>query len=108
MLMLARGFMLTQQQEDKHFQLRTNVSYSVRLVNGCEERTTERLCLCVCVCLMGVVRTSPSLTCLLVHINFARQELQEWLGKAMIGMHTMEDEHFGIGVVEFMAAGYVG
>ena len=57
---------------------------------------------------MGVVRTSPSLTCLLVHINFARQELQEWLGKAMIGMHTMEDEHFGIGVVEFMAAGYVG
>ena len=27
------------------------------------------------------------------------------LGEAVAGLHTMEDEHFGISVVEYMAAG---
>eukprot|EP00043_Microstomoeca_roanoka_P017575 m.184115 g.184115 ORF g.184115 m.184115 type:complete len:507 (+) comp16663_c0_seq3:114-1634(+) len=40
-------------------------------------------------------------------VNVSYQELQEWLSKAMIGLHTMADEHFGIGVVEFMAAGAI-
>ncbi|KAF9453183.1 glycosyltransferase family 4 protein [Macrolepiota fuliginosa MF-IS2] len=34
------------------------------------------------------------------------QEL-EWLSKASIGLSTMIDEHFGINVVEFMAAGVI-
>lgn len=33
--------------------------------------------------------------------------LKEYLGKASIGLHTMWNEHFGIGVVEMMAAGLV-
>ncbi len=32
--------------------------------------------------------------------------LKDILSKALIGIHTMKDEHFGIGVVEFMAAGF--
>jgi alpha-1,2-mannosyltransferase len=31
--------------------------------------------------------------------------VKEWLAKASIGLHTMWNEHFGIGVVEMMAAG---
>jgi alpha-1,2-mannosyltransferase len=29
----------------------------------------------------------------------------ELLGGAVVGLHTMMDEHFGIAVVEYMAAG---
>jgi alpha-1,2-mannosyltransferase len=31
--------------------------------------------------------------------------VKEWFGKASVGIHTMWNEHFGIGVVEMMAAG---
>ena len=31
--------------------------------------------------------------------------LRGWLGRASAGLHTMWNEHFGIGVVEMMAAG---
>lgn len=40
-------------------------------------------------------------------VNIPFVELQEWLGKATVGLHTMWNEHFGIGVVEFMAAGVI-
>jgi len=40
-------------------------------------------------------------------VNAKFGELKEWLAKAMIGVHTMWNEHFGIGVVEFMAAGVI-
>ncbi|KAG0221978.1 asparagine-linked glycosylation protein [Actinomortierella wolfii] len=40
-------------------------------------------------------------------INAPFSELQSWLSKAKIGLHTMRDEHFGIGVVEFMSAGLI-
>jgi alpha-1,2-mannosyltransferase len=33
-------------------------------------------------------------------------QLMDYLGRAVAGLHTMRDEHFGIGVVEFLAAGY--
>ncbi|CAG9461979.1 unnamed protein product [Pedinophyceae sp. YPF-701] len=39
--------------------------------------------------------------------NLPYSELQRWLGRAACGLHTMRDEHFGISVVEFMAAGAV-
>ena len=32
-----------------------------------------------------------------------RPSLNELLGESLIGIHTMRDEHFGIGVVELMA-----
>lgn len=33
--------------------------------------------------------------------------LKKWFGRASIGIHTMWNEHFGIGVVEMLAAGLV-
>ena len=35
------------------------------------------------------------------------REKAELLGGAIAGLHTMADEHFGISVVEYMAAGVV-
>jgi len=35
------------------------------------------------------------------------QLVNEYLAKAVIGLHTMRDEHFGIGVVELMASGVI-
>ncbi|CAI5987253.1 unnamed protein product [Closterium sp. NIES-65] len=46
-------------------------------------------------------RTAPM--CLSLH----GRELQQLLGGATCGIHTMWDEHFGISVVEYMAAGAV-
>eukprot|EP00056_Hartaetosiga_gracilis_P004029 m.70666 g.70666 ORF g.70666 m.70666 type:complete len:529 (+) comp11674_c1_seq1:99-1685(+) len=40
-----------------------------------------------------------------IKVNVSYEELQEHLRNALIGIHTMKDEHFGIGVVEFLAAG---
>ena len=40
-------------------------------------------------------------------LNCPFAELQQWLGRASVGLHTMWNEHFGIGVVEFIAAGVV-
>lgn len=35
-------------------------------------------------------------------INAPFQKLLEWVSKAKVGLHTMWNEHFGIGVVEYM------
>ncbi|XP_029458656.1 GDP-Man:Man(3)GlcNAc(2)-PP-Dol alpha-1,2-mannosyltransferase [Rhinatrema bivittatum] len=40
-------------------------------------------------------------------INIPFEELKRHLGNATIGLHTMWNEHFGIGVVECMAAGTI-
>ncbi|KAG0203126.1 asparagine-linked glycosylation protein [Mortierella sp. GBA30] len=40
-------------------------------------------------------------------VNAPFNELQAWLARSMIGIHAMLDEHFGIGVVEYMAAGLI-
>lgn len=39
-------------------------------------------------------------------INVSFDELKRLLGEAVGGLHTMLDEHFGISVVEYMAAGW--
>ena len=39
--------------------------------------------------------------------NGAYSELQTYMKKASIGIHTMWNEHFGISVVEMMAAGLI-
>nr|CAG4651882.1 EOG090X07J8 [Triops cancriformis] len=41
------------------------------------------------------------------HVNVTFEELKQMLQEATIGLHTMWNEHFGIGVVECMAAGLV-
>lgn len=40
-------------------------------------------------------------------VNLPYPQLLEYLRRARAGIHTMRDEHFGIGVVEFMASGVV-
>ena len=40
-------------------------------------------------------------------VNIAYQGLLDLLMESTVGLHTMKDEHFGIGVVEFMAGGLV-
>lgn len=41
------------------------------------------------------------------HKNIMYRDLVTLLGAAMAGIHTMTDEHFGISVVEYMAAGAI-
>jgi alpha-1,2-mannosyltransferase len=41
------------------------------------------------------------------NINFKFELLLELLAKSAVGIHSMVDEHFGIGVVECMAAGAI-
>lgn len=40
-------------------------------------------------------------------LNVPYEKLLEKLAQSTVGIHTMKDEHFGIGVVEFMAGGLV-
>lgn len=37
-------------------------------------------------------------------VNCSFDELKGWLGRASVGLHTMWNEHFGIGVVEMMVS----
>lgn len=37
-------------------------------------------------------------------VNCSFAELKSWLGRASVGLHTMWNEHFGIGVVEMMVS----
>jgi alpha-1,2-mannosyltransferase len=39
--------------------------------------------------------------------NASYPDLLGYLRKASMGLHTMKDEHFGIGVVEYMASGVI-
>ncbi|CAG0884765.1 unnamed protein product [Cyprideis torosa] len=41
------------------------------------------------------------------HVNIHFHQLQKHLQEAMVAIHTMKNEHFGIGIVECMAAGAV-
>ena len=41
-------------------------------------------------------------------VNADFQEVKQLLGGAVGGLHTMLDEHFGISIVEYMAAGQQG
>ena len=41
------------------------------------------------------------------HLNITYDEMLTKLKESVVGIHTMKDEHFGIGVVEFMAGGLV-
>ncbi|KAJ7134990.1 mannosyltransferase [Mycena crocata] len=40
-------------------------------------------------------------------LNAPYPDMLAWLGRASVGLNTMLDEHFGINVVEFMAAGVI-
>jgi len=40
-------------------------------------------------------------------VNATFEEMHAWLSKASIGLHSMWNEHFGISIVEMMAAGMI-
>ncbi|KAJ1964488.1 asparagine-linked glycosylation protein [Dispira parvispora] len=40
-------------------------------------------------------------------INASFTELTDYLATAQVGIHAMKEEHFGIGIVEYMAAGLI-
>ena len=40
-------------------------------------------------------------------LNAPYADMLRWLARASVGLSTMVDEHFGINVVEFMAAGVI-
>ena len=40
-------------------------------------------------------------------VNQPYSTIRHWLGQASVGIHTMWNEHFGIGIVEMMAAGLI-
>lgn len=40
-------------------------------------------------------------------VNGSEEEVRNALSEARVGLHTMTDEHFGIGVIEYMAAGVI-
>jgi len=40
-------------------------------------------------------------------VNASFDELKGYLARGLVGLHTMWNEHFGIGVVEYMAAGLI-
>jgi alpha-1,2-mannosyltransferase len=42
-----------------------------------------------------------------MHVNAAVTKVREELGSCVIGLHTMLDEHFGIVLLEYMAAGCI-
>jgi alpha-1,2-mannosyltransferase len=41
------------------------------------------------------------------HLNLPRSEINSLFSLAKVGIHTMKQEHFGISIVEMMAAGLV-
>jgi alpha-1,2-mannosyltransferase len=41
------------------------------------------------------------------HLDASWPEILEWLGRASVGVNGMWNEHFGIGVVEYQAAGLI-
>ncbi|KAJ1970855.1 asparagine-linked glycosylation protein [Dimargaris verticillata] len=40
-------------------------------------------------------------------VNATFSQLKDHLACSLIGLHTMHDEHFGIGIIEYMAAGLI-
>ena len=41
------------------------------------------------------------------YVTECNRDLVQLLGGAVAGLHSMTDEHFGISVVEYMAAGAI-
>lgn len=57
--------------------------------------------------LRSQVRSLGLEDCVELKVNVPRAEIDEELRTSFIGLHSMKDEHFGIVMVEFMAAGCI-
>ncbi|XP_064636019.1 GDP-Man:Man(3)GlcNAc(2)-PP-Dol alpha-1,2-mannosyltransferase-like isoform X2 [Lineus longissimus] len=77
--------------------------YKLILIGSCRnsedmERVDRLRKLCDVLCIREYVEFK---------LNVSFTDLKNYLGSAVIGIHTMWNEHFGIGVVECMAAGTI-
>ncbi|KAK9811429.1 hypothetical protein WJX72_003813 [[Myrmecia] bisecta] len=100
-----RAFALARRQAQSHPTDASEAVLAARLVlvGGCrdageEARLQELRALCVA---LGIQDHVDFVT------NASFQQLRELLAGAVGGLHTMLDEHFGISIVEYMAAGVV-
>ncbi len=81
----------------------TRHKFVLSLVGSCRneedsDRVDDLMLLCEELCVLDNVE---------FHLNIPYAELKEQLSQSTIGIHTMWNEHFGIGIVEFMAAGVI-
>eukprot|EP00794_Sanderia_malayensis_P007237 gene7237-8045_t len=75
-------------------------SFKLALVGSCRnDEDAERVANLMELCEELEIKDSVEF-----HLNIPYSELKEQLSQSMIGIHTMWNEHFGIGIVEFMAA----
>jgi alpha-1,2-mannosyltransferase len=75
----------------------------VRLIGGCRNAADQaRLA-----DLMSLAETMGLQRCVEFHPNVSVAAMHRLLAKSIVGLHTMEDEHFGISVVDYMAAGCI-
>ncbi|TGZ64846.1 hypothetical protein CRM22_006146 [Opisthorchis felineus] len=77
--------------------------YRLLLVGGCRDARD----LLLVDRLKELARSWGLIECVQFHVNVPYETLQSYFRKCMINLHTMVDEHFGIGVVEGMAAGLI-
>jgi len=86
-----------------HPEVQTRDSVKLVLIGSCRDKTDEGRVL--------ELRNLISSFGITDHVEFVLNQpfsvLKQWLGRASIGLHTMWNEHFGIGVVEMMAAGII-
>ncbi|THD21343.1 GDP-Man:Man(3)GlcNAc(2)-PP-Dol alpha-1 2-mannosyltransferase [Fasciola hepatica] len=77
--------------------------YRLLLIGGCRDATdfarVDQL--------RQLVRTRDLENVVQFHINVSYSHLKRYFHQCMINLHTMVDEHFGIGIVEGMAAGLI-
>jgi len=79
------------------------LSARLKLIGGCRNAEDEAR-------VAGLRREAASLDIadfVDFHVNAPWDEVKLLLGEAVGGLHTMVDEHFGIGIVQYMAAGVV-
>ncbi|XP_078101374.1 GDP-Man:Man(3)GlcNAc(2)-PP-Dol alpha-1,2-mannosyltransferase-like [Sander vitreus] len=82
---------------------RAEKSVRLVLIGGCRDREDEQRVLM----LRGLCQELGVADHVDFKLNVSFGELKRELGNATIGLHTMWNEHFGIGVVECMAAGAI-
>lgn len=82
-----------------------DTKYRFVLIGGCRNQDDENLVQSLKEFIQKHDSIFKGRVSLAVNVSF--KELLEYLSKADIGIHTMKEEHFGIGIVEFMAAGVI-
>ncbi|KAF6725118.1 GDP-Man:Man(3)GlcNAc(2)-PP-Dol alpha-1,2-mannosyltransferase [Oryzias melastigma] len=82
---------------------RSRAALKLVLVGGCRNQEDEERVLL----LRGLCQELGVADRVEFKLNVSFDELKKEIGEATIGLHTMWNEHFGISVVEFMAAGKV-